>query len=107
MLDADREITTFTQNQTRKSLDTNRMLVLSVMRSIEIIGEAASKVSKEVQDEHKQIPWMEIIAMRNRLIHAYFDVDLDRVWDTIQDDLPQLIVALEKIIPQVPPELTS
>ena len=103
MLDAAKEIMAFVQNQTRKTLDTNRMLVLSIMRSIEVIGEAASKVTKEFQDQQKEIPWTEIVAMRNRLIHAYFDIDLDRVWDTVQDDLPKLIEVLEKIIPENPP----
>jgi uncharacterized protein with HEPN domain len=63
---------------------------------IEIIGEAASKISKEKQTELSQIPWSQIIAMRNRLIHAYFDVDLDIVWKTVTEDLKPLINELEK-----------
>jgi uncharacterized protein with HEPN domain len=74
--------------------------VLSIVKSIEIIGEAASTITKEFRKKHKKIPWANIIAMRNRLIHVYFDIDLDRVWDTVTDDLPPLIAALEKTIPQ-------
>jgi uncharacterized protein with HEPN domain len=74
------------------------MLVLSLVKSIEIVGEAASKVTKESRDSHPEVPWLNIIGMRNRLIHVYFDIDLDRVWDTITDDLPPVIAALEEIV---------
>ena len=63
-----------------------------------MIGEAAANVTQASQDSYPQIPWPEIIAMRNRLIHAYFDIDLDRVWDTVQDDLPPLVAQLESIL---------
>jgi len=76
------------------------MLPLSIVKSIEIIGEAASTISKEFRERHEEIPWASIIAMRNRLIHVYFDMDLVRVWDTIKDDLPPLITSLEKIVTQ-------
>jgi uncharacterized protein with HEPN domain len=62
------------------------------------MGEAASKVTKESRDSHPEVPWLNIIGMRNRLIHAYFDIDLDRVWDTITDDLPPVIAALKKMV---------
>jgi uncharacterized protein with HEPN domain len=103
MLDAAREAVSFSQNRTRSDLNTDRMLVLSLVKCIEIIGEAASKVTKGCQRQYAEIPWPNIIAMRNRLIHAYFDIDLDRVWDTITDDLPPLIAALEDILPPEEP----
>lgn len=99
MLDAAHEAQRFIQNQSRSALDSNRVLVLALVRLIEVIGEAAAQISKDVQDAHPEIPWAKIIAMRNRLIHAYFDVDLDRVWDTVVDDLPPLIAQLEQIVP--------
>ena len=74
------------------------MLTLSIIKAIELIGEAASRVTKESRDLHPEIPWNVIITMRNRLIHAYFDIDLDRVWDTVTDDLPPLITSLERIV---------
>lgn len=98
MLDAAKEAISFIKGKKRSGLDTDRMLVLSLVKSIEIMGEAASKVTKESRDSHPEVPWLNIIGMRNRLIHAYFDIDLDRVWDTITDDLPPVIAALKKIV---------
>jgi uncharacterized protein with HEPN domain len=98
MLDAAKEAISFTGNKTRDDLGSDRMLALSILKSIEIVGEAASKVTKESREEHPEIPWADIVAMRNRLIHAYFDIDLDRVWDTVTDDLPLLVSLLEDIV---------
>ena len=96
MLDAAREALSFVEGKTRSDLNTNRMLVLSLIKSIEIIGEAASSVTQETRDQNPHIPWRDIVGMRNRLIHAYFDIDLDRVWDTLTDDLPNLLAQLEQ-----------
>lgn len=98
MIDAAKEALSFAKGKDRKDLYTDRMLALSIVKSIEIIGEAASTVTKEFRERCQEIPWANIIAMRNRLIHVYFDIDLDRVWDTITDDLPPLIALLEKAI---------
>ena len=100
MLDAAKEALSFAQNKTRGDLDSERMLVLSVVKSIEIIGEAASKVTQKTSETYTELPWANIIAMRDRLIHVYFDIDLDRVWDTVTDDLPPLVASLEKVILQ-------
>lgn len=72
-------------------------LVLSLVKDVEIIGEAATNVSKECREKHPQIPWRNLIGMRNRLIHAYFDINLDVVWQTVTEDLPSLIAELEKL----------
>ena len=98
MLDSAEEAVSFAHDKTRTDLEKNRMLTLSIIKAIELIGEAASRVSKESRDLHPEIPWAVIITMRNRLIHAYFDIDLDRVWDTVTDDLPPLITVLERIV---------
>ncbi|MFA5802234.1 MAG: DUF86 domain-containing protein [Thermoleophilia bacterium] len=98
MLDAAREAVTFTAPKSRDDLKADRMLVLSLVKSIEIIGEAASKVSEETRAVSPSIPWQDITAMRNRLIHAYFDINLDIVWDTVIKELPPLISELEKIL---------
>ena len=100
MLDAAKEALSFAKNKSRGDLDSDRMLVLSIVKSIEIMGEAASKVTQETREMYAELPWANIIAMRNRLIHVYFDIDLDRVWDTVTDELPPLIASLEKIILQ-------
>lgn len=97
ILDAAKEAVSFAQNKTRKSLDKNRMLVLSLVKDVEIIGEAATSVSKECREKYAEIPWRSLIGMRNRLIHAYFDINLDVVWQTVTEDIPTLIAALEKI----------
>lgn len=99
MLEAAEEALEFAQGRTRENLDTNRMLSLALIKDIEIIGEAASKISKDFRDSVSQIPWPVIIGMRNRLIHAYFDIDVDLLWDTITNDLPPLIVELKKLMP--------
>ena len=98
MLDSAREAVSFLQNQTREALDKNRMLALSLVQLIEIVGEAATQVTREFQSQHPEIPWAQIVGMRNRLIHAYFDIDMDRVWKIVKDDLPPLVVKLEKIV---------
>jgi uncharacterized protein with HEPN domain len=98
MLDASREAESFSRNKTRKSLDTDRKLALALVKCIEIIGEAAAQISNESREALPQIPWSDIIAMRNRLIHAYFDINLDILWKTIIEDLPPLISELKKIL---------
>ena len=98
MLDATQEAAFFAQNKTRGSLDTDRQLVLSLVKSIEIIGEAAANVTTKCREEFPQIPWRDIISMRNRLTHVYFDVNLDILWKTVVEDLPPLIAELGKVV---------
>ncbi|MCX5670412.1 MAG: DUF86 domain-containing protein [Planctomycetota bacterium] len=98
MLDAAREAVALAQGQRRRDLETDRKLALALVKCIEIIGEAASKVSIATRAEHPSLPWADIVAMRNRLIHAYFDIDLDRVWDTVIDDLPPLVLQLQRVL---------
>lgn len=97
MLDAAREAVSFAGGHARADLDNNRMLVLSLVKSVEILGEAATKISAETRARYPAIPWANIVAMRNRLIHGYFDINLDIVWATVTDDLPGLIAQLETI----------
>lgn len=98
MLDAAREAQEFGAGHTGHDLALDRMRSLAIVRCIEIIGEAASKIGPETRTAHPEIPWIDIVGMRNRLIHAYFDVDAERVCDTITNDLPPLISALERLI---------
>lgn len=97
MLDAAREAEFFARNRTRSSLDIDRKLVLALVKSIEIVWEAAN-VTNKCREDLPQIPWPNIIGMRNRLIHAYFDINLDILWKTVIEDLPPLIADLEKIV---------
>lgn len=66
------------------------MLLFALVRAIEIIGEAAAKVSSTTRDAHPDIPWKAIIAMRNRLIHAYFDINTDILWVAVTQEVPAL-----------------
>ena len=98
MLDAAREAIAFGTGRTSDDLARDRVLTLALVKCIEIIGEAAAKVTAETRSSMPRIPWSDIIGMRNRLIHAYFDVDVNRVSDTIANDLPPLIALLEKTV---------
>ena len=98
MLDAAKEAVSFTIGRSRDSLEQDRMLLLSLVKDIEIVGEAAVKISEECRNEFPNISWISIIGMRNRLIHAYFDINHDIVWNTVIQDLPELIGQLEAII---------
>ena len=95
MFDAARDAVSFAEDRPRQDLDSDRQLVLAVVKCVEIIGEAASQVLSETQAELPQLPWRKIIAMRDRLVHAYFDINLDIVWSTLQQDLPPLVAVLE------------
>ena len=72
---------------------------MALVKEIEIVGEAAARVSEATREHLTDIPWDELIGMRNRLVHAYFDVNLDIVWQTVQEDLPKLIALLDLIEP--------
>ncbi len=78
----------------RSDLDTDRKLSLAVVRLLEIIGEAANGISSNYQQAHPELPWSGMVSMRNRLVHGYFDINLDIVWKTVQDDLPYLLETL-------------
>ena len=95
MLDAAREALSFIAGRSSEDLSRDRMLVLALVKEIEIIGEAGSRISDESRKALPRIPWPKIIAMRNRLIHAYADVDLSIVWNTLTGALPELLRELE------------
>jgi uncharacterized protein with HEPN domain len=96
------EAMTMVQGKKRSDLNSDRMMELSLIRLVEIIGEAAARVGTESREKYPSIPWLQIVGMRNRLIHGYDAVDPDVLWDTIIDDLPPLIDELEKILPSEP-----
>jgi uncharacterized protein with HEPN domain len=98
MIDAAKTAVGFVSGRARGDLDTDRMLVFSLVRAIEIIGEAASRMSRSTCEAAPDIPWSLIVSMRNRLIHAYFDVDHEIVWKTATEELPQLLPRLRALI---------
>ena len=100
MLEAAREAASFAKGRVRDDLETDRQLVLALVKDIEIIGEAAAQITEDTHSRTPSIPWQKIIAMRNRLVHAYFSINLDIVWQTVQKDLTPLIETLERVVPQ-------
>ena len=98
MLDAAKEAVSFTTDRSRSDLDTDSMLALALVRLLEIIGEAANAVTEETRQKNPQIPWRQITGTRNRLIHGYYHVDMEIVWQIVKQDLPPLIANLEKIL---------
>ena len=98
MLDAAREAVGFAKGRSRSELDTNRMLSLSLVRLLEVIGEAAYGISPSFRESHTDIAWKQMSGMRNRLIHGYYDVNLDIIWKTVTEDLPVLIKQLENVL---------
>ncbi len=99
MIEAAETTQNFIAGRLRSDLDTDQMLSFALARAIEIIGEAASKVSSETRSVTPVVPWFEIIAMRNRLIHAYFHVDNAVVWKTVTEEIPALLSILLTISP--------
>jgi len=90
MLDAVRQLLAYAEGRARPDLDTDPMLRDAVLRQFEVLGEAARGVSEQRREELSEIPWRDIVSMRNRLIHAYADVDLDIVWSTLEREIPRL-----------------
>lgn len=98
MLDHAREAVALAQGRTRTDLDTDRTLELSLTRLVEIVGEAASRAPEDLRRRHADIPWRDIVSMRNRLIHGYDKVDRDILWNVVAGDLPPLVARIEKIL---------
>jgi uncharacterized protein with HEPN domain len=98
MLDAAQDAVSFIQGRVQTDLSNDRMLLLALVKSIEIVGEAAGQLSADTREMAPHLPWRAMIAMRNRLVHGYFDVDPDLVWKTATDELPALIVDLRALL---------
>ena len=98
VLEHTREAIETASDRTRADLDSDRMLELSLTRLVEIVGEAAARISDKTREAHAGVPWREIIAMRNRLIHGYDSVDKNILWEVVTSDLPRLVAQIERII---------
>lgn len=97
MLDYAVEAIALSQGRSRADLDSDRLYNLAMTRLVEVIGESAGRLSETTRQRHPQLPWSEFIAVRNRLIHGYDQINLDILWDIIELDLPPLIAELRKI----------
>jgi len=98
MIEAAEQALGFVQARTRQDLDTDPMLRMALTRAIEIVGEAAAQVGASGRAELPSVPWPQIVGMRNRLVHAYFNIDLDILWDTVQLFLPELLMQLQPLV---------
>lgn len=87
----------FIQGRSRADLDNDQMLLFALVRAVEIVGEAAARVSPEGRAQAPDLPWAEAVGMRNRLIHAYFDINRNILWSTVTDALPALRAQLQAI----------
>ncbi|MFZ1416470.1 MAG: DUF86 domain-containing protein [Defluviicoccus sp.] len=97
MIEAAETAISFTAGRGRSDLDTDRMLLFALVRAVEIVGEAASRLSEDARSELSDVPWRQIVAMRNRLIHAYFDISPDVVWKAATEEIPPLLERLRAV----------
>lgn len=97
MIEACEAVAQFVAGRVRADLDNDLMLTFAVVRAVEIIGEAASKISEETRGAHPEIPWRAIVGMRNRLVHAYFEIDADVVWVAATEEVPALLAQLRAL----------
>jgi uncharacterized protein with HEPN domain len=98
VLDAMDTVKEYLQGVNEEKFKNTRLIQDGVIRQIEIIGEAVRHVSKDIRKTYPEIPWQDVAGMRDKLIHGYFGVDIEKVWDTAQDDLPILRKQVEKIL---------
>lgn len=98
MLDHAVEAVETVQGHVRGDLDRDRLLALALTRLLEILGEAAGRVSRDFQERHPEVPWADIVGLRNRLIHGYDAVDHDILWDILTGDLPPLVTHLREAL---------
>ena len=100
MLDMTRRAITALQRKNRADYDADDILRMGLTHLVQVIGEAARKVSAEFQQTHPEIPWRQIIGMRHRIVHDYMRVDEDVLWEVVSNDLPALLPHLERIAPK-------
>lgn len=102
MVEACEALQRFTVGRERNALVQDEMLLFAVVRAVEIVGEAASKVTQETRDTHPHIPWRAIVGMRNRLVHAYFEINVDMVWVAATQEIPLLLSQLRLLVTPQP-----
>lgn len=101
MLDHAREALEAARGRSRRDLDHDRMFQVFLIHMLQVIGEAASRTPAEFAQQHPQIPWSAMIGARNVIVHGYAQVDLDIVWRTVTEELPELIANLEQLLAQL------
>lgn len=107
MLDAAQSAISHLAEHSREDLDNDRLFLNGIVRELEILGEAASQISHSTQKQYSDLPWKEMIGMRNHLIHAYFDINKNTVWLVVKESLPPLVKQLQKILADWPSTLSK
>lgn len=102
MLDAGRHAVGFVQGKTFEDYRSDRMLRMAVERCVEIVGEAARRVTREFRDQHPEIPWQPITAQRHVLAHDYDDIQDELIWRVATVHLPKLVEQLRPLVPEPP-----
>lgn len=97
MAEAARMAVAFARGRVPNELQTDPMLRMAVLHAVQIVGEAAARVSAPGRAELAAVPWPAVVGMRNRLVHAYFDINVPVVWDTLQRALPELLALLAQV----------
>jgi len=100
MIEAAESALRFIAGKKRADLDSDEMLRFALVRAVEILGEAAARVSSETRSGTPTVPWSDAVRMRNRLVHVYFDVDHTILWKTVTEDIPALLPLLLALIPR-------
>ena len=103
MLEAANDAVAFAQDRTRADLDRDRMLLHALVHCVQLIGEAAARVSEIQRQLLPTLPWAKMVGMRHILTHSYFEVDLDAVWRVVSEQLPDLIRELQLALSNSPP----
>jgi len=98
ILDAARQASDFLGTVSREEIRNDRKLAYALIKCIEIIGEAAANLTSDLQKKNPRVPWAQVVGMRNRLVHGYFEIDYELVWDTVVDDLPALVSQIQEIL---------
>jgi uncharacterized protein with HEPN domain len=98
MLDAARQAKDFIAGRERADLDSDAMLRRAVKDCIQEIGEAATKVSQAIRSQIPELPWNQMVGMRHRIVHVYYDIDTNALWEVATRDLPVLIAAMERAL---------
>lgn len=98
ILDAAEKAGRFVSGRSRRDLDSDEMLSLALVRLLEVVGEAASGISPGLRRKYPDLPWPQMTAMRNRLIHGYFDVNPELIWNTVTEELPLLVSRIRKAL---------
>ena len=98
ILDAIRRIESYTLEVSQEIFLENFMMQDAIMHQIEIVGEASNSISDKFQDEHSDLPWMQMRAIRNKIVHDYRGINLHIIWDTVKNDLPALKAQIQTLL---------